>query len=134
MDYRFLETLRRTHPAWRLLLADYAPLIASVLFKSSLIDELPTPDRHSSKWPELDRDRQGLRFYGYPAARLATVPDTLCRPTIGARDAIDQSILANGCADDYIRRGRPSGMLGHAPHVSPCRGQRKIEAEIKSRN
>lgn len=27
MDYATLETLRRRHPAWRLLAADYAPLV-----------------------------------------------------------------------------------------------------------
>src|SRR5712692_3412393 len=31
MDYRTLETLRRRHPAWRLLVADHAPLIVSFL-------------------------------------------------------------------------------------------------------
>lgn len=31
MDYATLETLRRRHPAWRLLAADYAPLVASFL-------------------------------------------------------------------------------------------------------
>src|SRR6266478_4972095 len=31
MDYRTLETLRRRHPAWRLLNADHAPLIVSFL-------------------------------------------------------------------------------------------------------
>ncbi|MBZ0154924.1 MAG: DUF3375 domain-containing protein [Alphaproteobacteria bacterium] len=31
MDYSTLDTLRRTHPAWRLLVADSAPLVASFL-------------------------------------------------------------------------------------------------------
>ena len=31
MDFASLTTLRRTHPAWRLLMADHAPLIASFL-------------------------------------------------------------------------------------------------------
>lgn len=34
MDYQTLETLRRTHPAWRLLVADHAPLVASFLHKN----------------------------------------------------------------------------------------------------
>lgn len=34
MDYRTLDTLRRTHPAWRLLVADHAPLIVSFLYRS----------------------------------------------------------------------------------------------------
>ena len=31
MDFATLSTLRKTHPAWRLLMADHAPLIASFL-------------------------------------------------------------------------------------------------------
>lgn len=31
LDYATLDTLRRSHPAWRLLLADHAPLVASFL-------------------------------------------------------------------------------------------------------
>ncbi len=32
MDYRTVETLRRAHPAWRLLAADHAPMVVSFLF------------------------------------------------------------------------------------------------------
>ncbi|MFZ5893796.1 MAG: DUF3375 domain-containing protein [Myxococcota bacterium] len=49
MDYRFLDTLRRTHPAWRLLLADHAPLIASVLFKSFI-----EPNVRTHSQPQLE--------------------------------------------------------------------------------
>ena len=31
LDYTTLDALRRSHPAWRLLLADHAPLVASFL-------------------------------------------------------------------------------------------------------
>ena len=31
LDFATLSTLRKTHPAWRLLMADHAPLIASFL-------------------------------------------------------------------------------------------------------
>ena len=31
LDYNTLDALRRSHPAWRLLLADHAPLVASFL-------------------------------------------------------------------------------------------------------
>ena len=31
MEYRTLEMLRRTHPAWRLLAAEHAPLVAGFL-------------------------------------------------------------------------------------------------------
>ena len=34
MDYHTLETLRRTHPAWRLLAADHGPLVISFLYKT----------------------------------------------------------------------------------------------------
>ena len=34
MDYFTLEALRRNHPAWRLLAADHAPLIAGFLYQS----------------------------------------------------------------------------------------------------
>ena len=34
MDYRTLETTRRVHPAWRLLAADHAPMVASFLYLS----------------------------------------------------------------------------------------------------
>ncbi|BBP04699.1 hypothetical protein TPL01_30250 [Sulfuriferula plumbiphila] len=33
LDYATLDTLRRRHPAWRLLMADSAPLIASFLHR-----------------------------------------------------------------------------------------------------
>ena len=34
MDYRTLDTLRQNHPAWKLLKADHAALIASFLFRT----------------------------------------------------------------------------------------------------
>jgi len=42
MDYRTLETLRRRHPAWRLLNADHAPLIASFLHEIFIRPNLRT--------------------------------------------------------------------------------------------
>jgi hypothetical protein len=36
MDFTTLETLRQTHPAWRLLVVDHAPLIISVLYDAFL--------------------------------------------------------------------------------------------------
>lgn len=47
MDYRTLDTLRQRHPAWRLLAADHAPLIASFLhniFVRPNIRTLAQPD------------------------------------------------------------------------------------------
>jgi hypothetical protein len=33
LDYAELDQLRRTHPAWRLLRSDHAPLLASFLHR-----------------------------------------------------------------------------------------------------
>jgi hypothetical protein len=48
MDYRTLETLRRRHPAWRLLVADHAPLIVSFLH-----DTFIRPNVRTLSQPEL---------------------------------------------------------------------------------
>jgi hypothetical protein len=48
MDYHTLETLRRRHPAWRLLAADHAPLIVSFLHRSFI-----APNLRSVSAPEL---------------------------------------------------------------------------------
>lgn len=48
MDYRTLETLRHAHPAWRLLTADHAPLIASFLD-----DTFVRPNIRTLSQPEL---------------------------------------------------------------------------------
>ncbi len=42
MDYRTLETLRRSHPAWRLLAADHAPLVVSFLHQSFIQPNIRT--------------------------------------------------------------------------------------------
>ncbi len=36
-DYHTLKTLRQTHPAWKLLVADHAPLIAAFLHKAFIV-------------------------------------------------------------------------------------------------
>jgi hypothetical protein len=69
MDYRTLETLRRSHPAWRLLNADHAPLVASFLYQSFI-----QPNRRT--WPRnelasrledhLYRLREGLGEGAFP--------------------------------------------------------------------
>src|SRR5215510_7249613 len=48
MDYRTLETLRRRHPAWRLLVAEHAPLIVSFLH-----DTFIRPNVRTLSQPEL---------------------------------------------------------------------------------
>lgn len=45
MDYQQLQTQRRTHPAWRLLAADHAPMIASFLHRSFISSNLRTISR-----------------------------------------------------------------------------------------
>lgn len=37
LDYPTLETLRRQHPAWRLLTAEHAPLIGSFLHRAFIV-------------------------------------------------------------------------------------------------
>jgi hypothetical protein len=45
MDYQQLLTQRRTHPAWRLLAADHAPMIASFLHQSFIAPNVRTVSR-----------------------------------------------------------------------------------------
>src|SRR5215470_9573794 len=45
MEYRTLETLRRRHPAWRLLNADHAPLIVSFLHDTFIRPNVRTLSR-----------------------------------------------------------------------------------------
>ncbi|MEW6283457.1 MAG: DUF3375 family protein, partial [Candidatus Eremiobacterota bacterium] len=42
MDYATLESLRQNHPAWSLLRADLAPLVASFLHKVFLVPNVRT--------------------------------------------------------------------------------------------
>jgi hypothetical protein len=42
MDYRTLDTMRRSHPSWRLLAADNAPLVVSFLYQSFIQPNLRT--------------------------------------------------------------------------------------------
>jgi hypothetical protein len=48
LDYDTLEVMRRKHPAWRLLLADYAPLIISFLYRAFVV-----PNVHGIAQAEL---------------------------------------------------------------------------------
>jgi len=76
MDYRTLETLRQRHPAWRLLTADHAPLIAGFLHDTFIrpnVRTLPQPELVS----RLDDHLYALRaelgdgaFPGEPAYYL----------------------------------------------------------------
>ena len=37
VDYGTLQALRKTHPAWKLLVADHSPLIAAFLHRSFVV-------------------------------------------------------------------------------------------------
>ena len=42
MDFQTLEALRKNHPAWRLLMADSAPMVASFLHRGFIARNLRT--------------------------------------------------------------------------------------------
>jgi len=79
MDYETTETLRRTHPAWRLLGADHAPLIVAFLHRTFIATNARTLGQ-----PELIsrledflfdlRQRQGRGERGEAGERAATFP------------------------------------------------------------
>lgn len=61
LDYATLETLRQSHPAWRLLQADLAPLIASFLHKTYVLPNVrvyPLSELAEKLEDELFRLRQ----------------------------------------------------------------------------
>ncbi len=74
MDYQTLELLRRSHPAWKLLAADHAPLIASFLHRTFI-----EPNVRSLSQAELTsrlddhlfdlRERLGLQAFPKTAAQ-----------------------------------------------------------------
>src|SRR5215470_5051181 len=70
MEYNTLLTLRQKHPAWRLLVADHAPLIISFLFKTFIAPNIRTmgqPDIISRLDDHLYSIRCGQRRF--PAQR-----------------------------------------------------------------
>jgi flagellar motility protein MotE (MotC chaperone) len=58
MDYRTLQTLRRNHPAWRLLTAEHAPLVVSFLYRTFL-----QPNVRTLAQQELVSRLQDYLFY-----------------------------------------------------------------------
>ena len=58
MDYRSLESLREQHPAWRLLAAEHAPLVASFLHRSFIV-----PNRRTLAQPELASKLDDMLFH-----------------------------------------------------------------------
>lgn len=78
MDYPTLEAMRRTHPGWRLLAADHAPLVVSFLHQCFIV-----PNRRS--WPgaelssrlddHLYRLREQLGEAAFPRSALQYLDD-----------------------------------------------------------
>lgn len=78
MDYRTLDTLRRQHPAWRLLAADHAALIASFLYRAFLqpnVRVLPQPELVSQLDDYLYHLRGLLGEAAYPKAAAQYLDD-----------------------------------------------------------
>ena len=74
MEYFNLQALRRQHPAWRLLAAEYAPLIVSFLHRTFIHPNIRTfaqQDLISRLQDHLFylREQLGEDFFPKPAAR-----------------------------------------------------------------
>lgn len=73
MDYQQLAAQRRSHPAWRLLAADHAPMIASFLYRSFIAPNIRTFARQDLM-TQLDdhlfhlHETAGENLYPKPAA------------------------------------------------------------------
>ncbi|HEX2888600.1 DUF3375 domain-containing protein [Vineibacter terrae] len=78
MDYQAIEFLRRTHPAWRLLAADHAPLIVSFLFQAFVQPNVRTLAQQALA-AQLDDHlfhlREQLRSDLFPKAALQYLDD-----------------------------------------------------------
>lgn len=78
LDYGTLETMRRQHPAWRLLLAEHAPLVASFLHRVFLAANVRGMSQ-SNLAEALDDTLFALREQGadetYPKAALEYLDD-----------------------------------------------------------
>lgn len=78
MDYSTLDALRRHHPAWRLLLADHAPLVASFLhraFLASNVRVLPQAELASRLEDHLFQLRSALRDAAFPRTAAQYLDD-----------------------------------------------------------
>lgn len=72
-NYEALDALRRNHPAWRLLRADSAPLVASFLHRVFIISnrrEMAQPDITEALEDELFALRERLGAESYPGTAL----------------------------------------------------------------
>lgn len=78
MDYTYLETLRRKHPAWRLLLADHAPLVISFLYECYIapnVRSLSEQDLATRLDDALFRLREVLGAEAFPRSALQYLAD-----------------------------------------------------------
>jgi hypothetical protein len=69
VDYRTLEQLRKTNPAWRLLVADNAPMIVSFLYKTFIqpnVRTMPQPELSSHLADYLYGLRERLGEESFP--------------------------------------------------------------------
>ncbi|HEY3455799.1 MAG TPA: DUF3375 domain-containing protein [Bryobacteraceae bacterium] len=74
MDYRLLQTLRRNHPAWRLLAAEHAPLVISFLYRTFI-----QPNIRTIAQQELISRLQDYLFYLSEQADEALFPKPAIR-------------------------------------------------------
>lgn len=78
LDYTTLESLRRNHPAWRLLLADHAPLVASFLHRVFVLPNvraMAKPELVSKLEDELFHLRESLGENAFPKSAAAYLED-----------------------------------------------------------
>ncbi len=78
LDYDTLDALRRNHPAWRLLLADHAPLVASFLYKAFVLTNargMAESELISQLEDELFRLRESHPDIAFPKAAAAYLED-----------------------------------------------------------
>ena len=78
LDYTTLEALRRNHPAWRLLLADHAPLVASFLHRVFVLPNvrmMSQPELISKLEDELFHLRETLGEGTFPKPAAAYLED-----------------------------------------------------------
>ena len=105
MDLASLELLRRTHPAWRLLLADHAPFIASFLHHAFVV-----PNERSIPAPALAARLDDALY----AARELQGPDALPRSA--------PEYLDDWAGDDHrwLRKYYPPGTDDPAFDLTPA--------------
>jgi hypothetical protein len=103
LDYATLDALRRNHPAWRLLLADSAPLVASFLHRAFVapnVHEMAQADLVERLEDELFALRATLGAAAFPRA---------------AREYLDEWAAANKLRSEPGTRSTPTRRREPAP-------------------